>query len=488
MKKNLLTLKKTIAIAQLVIFLFLVGCRHDASLDLNLERICQQYAINHYAYFYAENDKLTEERDHWDGGFSRGEQWIDELSIPLAFQHAMTTGKIDSRKTLNQLTSVRTIHEKLLPENLIRIDEGCPSLFYQNGNEARQYMMRILRNVSANELNQFKQKKLGLEDLNVSDAKSIFHSTQKISSYMERNSITGFRSVGDSICDLYPTWFVKNTYQMASWYVFRINGHTVLWKGMPDGNGMILCLKFVNLGKTLGVLVPQMDCITVFDKNGNPDLLLSPFVVTVMKKIFLPNDEEIDYNSSKEQLCRQFERKKHSPYLPLYIKELLGRMRLSKGDNSGLYNKLAYVYTTIFKNALPLEYVDKTPAVAINYVSNGIKASRTISLLEETRFSVFFSEQRLLRRSKADKDGKAGLTKAVDFCWIENKQDSTIVWQSSRQSEVPITQIRVGKEKIVLPAGEYVVHYESNERHSFEKWLSDPPLIDDYGIRIYQEN
>jgi hypothetical protein len=66
----------------------------------------------------------------------------------------------------------------------------------------------------------------------------------------------------------------------------------------------------------------------------------------------------------------------------------------------------------------------------------------------------------------------------VDYAWIEVQGTGRVVWEMTyRTSEHAggARKNRVFDGTINLPAGTYVVHYESDGSHSYEDWNDDPP-------------
>jgi hypothetical protein len=66
----------------------------------------------------------------------------------------------------------------------------------------------------------------------------------------------------------------------------------------------------------------------------------------------------------------------------------------------------------------------------------------------------------------------------VDYAWIEVQGSGRVVWEMTyRTSEHAggARKNRVFDGTVKLPAGTYVVHYESDGSHSYEDWNDDPP-------------
>ena len=75
----------------------------------------------------------------------------------------------------------------------------------------------------------------------------------------------------------------------------------------------------------------------------------------------------------------------------------------------------------------------------------------------------------------------------ADKCWIENVVTKEMVWSPKISTHPSMQVIRAERCDTILPPGNYLIHYDSDGKHSFESWLSSAPLIDDYGIRIYKK-
>ncbi|MCK5075358.1 MAG: hypothetical protein KAR38_03230, partial [Calditrichia bacterium] len=75
-----------------------------------------------------------------------------------------------------------------------------------------------------------------------------------------------------------------------------------------------------------------------------------------------------------------------------------------------------------------------------------------------------------------------------DYAWIENKNNGKVVWEMLYRN----TKWAGGAKKnrkitseIYLPAGKYLLHYESDGSHSFEDWNDDKPRDSrNYGVSI----
>ncbi len=76
-----------------------------------------------------------------------------------------------------------------------------------------------------------------------------------------------------------------------------------------------------------------------------------------------------------------------------------------------------------------------------------------------------------------------------DYGWIEDAKTGKVVWEMTyRMTEHAggASKNRLYDDVISLKAGEYVLHYETDDSHSFNDWNSDPPHDPvNYGITLY---
>lgn len=77
-----------------------------------------------------------------------------------------------------------------------------------------------------------------------------------------------------------------------------------------------------------------------------------------------------------------------------------------------------------------------------------------------------------------------------DYGWIENRNTRETVWRMEYQKTEQAggaDKNRLCRETILLPAGEYVLHYLTDGSHSFEEWNARPPRDRfNYGITLYE--
>lgn len=484
MKKQILSL-----ILFLLIYIYIVTCtacsNRSPSTD-HIEALFKEYGIRKYNYFITDDNK-TLTKNNFNETTNLGEKWIETLSLPLILTKEIRNEHINEDSLLRCYMSIRSINkEKLLVKDIIHIPENQPSILPLYNENISFYMKHLIHRQFPEAYNDFYKNTLKIEEKHSWNTKNILTTTKYISSYFDEQNITEYMPIGKDIPNLFPTWYVENIYQLAGWYTFRLNKHVVLWSSMSDESQTLLCIKFIDLRKTIAIIYPNKEGLSPFDSNGNPDLLLSPIALDILKNTFEPNYCKIDFNQSKEKLCLQLKEKRKSPHIALYIKELQSHIRLaSRINNHNEYQKLKEVYDTLFPHSLPCDYLKASPLTAINYVSDRMNASRYFILNEESNITIFHSNQRRKYIAK-DKSTNDSIVFA-DKCWIIKEQSQEIIWKPAMTNNIPVQIIGVEKYDTILAPGKYIVRYESDGKHSFESWLSFPPLIDDYGIRIYKK-
>jgi len=84
--------------------------------------------------------------------------------------------------------------------------------------------------------------------------------------------------------------------------------------------------------------------------------------------------------------------------------------------------------------------------------------------------------------------GEGDRDEMYDYAWIENARSGKVIWEMTyRKTERAggARKNRVFDDRILFPAGEYYVIYESDDSHSFGDWNDSPPYDQmNYGITI----
>ncbi len=78
-----------------------------------------------------------------------------------------------------------------------------------------------------------------------------------------------------------------------------------------------------------------------------------------------------------------------------------------------------------------------------------------------------------------------------DYGWIEDREDGQAVWEMTyRMTEHAggARKNRMVSTLVMLPAGRYRLHYQTDGSHSYEDWNASPPMdVDYYGISVMPE-
>jgi hypothetical protein len=98
-------------------------------------------------------------------------------------------------------------------------------------------------------------------------------------------------------------------------------------------------------------------------------------------------------------------------------------------------------------------------------------------------FKVRDSRQKFISKKKVKERGIF-----TDFGWIENSKGEKVWEMHAKHSDHAGGAFRNQKVDTVLrlPAGRYKVVYVSDESHSYNNWVEDPPDIPFYGIVLYK--
>jgi len=78
----------------------------------------------------------------------------------------------------------------------------------------------------------------------------------------------------------------------------------------------------------------------------------------------------------------------------------------------------------------------------------------------------------------------------VDYGWIENAQTEKVIWEMTYRRSEPAggsKKNRLIDEVVWLQEGEYILHFQTDDSHSFEEWNSSPPNDPlHWGITVYE--
>lgn len=133
---------------------------------------------------------------------------------------------------------------------------------------------------------------------------------------------------------------------------------------------------------------------------------------------------------------------------------------------------------------------DARPASAITNDGQWEVAARLVAIRNETRRRTWFTLDRRTR-VRVYALGEGDRDEMYDFAWIEDGETRSPVWRMTyRNSEHAggAAKNRLVDSAALLPAGEYVLHYESDDSHSPESWNAAPPRDrSNYGVTVLVE-
>ncbi|UCG85766.1 MAG: hypothetical protein JSW71_17880 [Gemmatimonadota bacterium] len=132
---------------------------------------------------------------------------------------------------------------------------------------------------------------------------------------------------------------------------------------------------------------------------------------------------------------------------------------------------------TVDQTAVGAYEVSSDPAIVAQLIGigDGERHSYRFSLDEETKVRVYAL-------------GEGDRSEMYDFAWIENAETGRAVWEMTfrtSQHAGGATKNRLFNDMIVLPAGQYILRYQSDGSHSADDWNSTPPNDPaNYGVTL----
>jgi hypothetical protein len=135
-----------------------------------------------------------------------------------------------------------------------------------------------------------------------------------------------------------------------------------------------------------------------------------------------------------------------------------------------------------FSNAIVARYVDEGDKNIIAQITRvGDDAD------EETRFKLDRTTKiRVYALGEGEKRDM------YDYGWIEDARKETTVWEMRYSMTFHAGGGRKNRKvniTIILDKGEYVLHYRSDDSHSYGNWNADPPEDQQYwGITLFRDD
>jgi CubicO group peptidase (beta-lactamase class C family) len=266
------------------------------------------------------------------------------------------------------------------------------------------------------------------------------------------------------------------------WFTQSYKGTKLIWHyGYWTGNSSFI-LKVPERNMTF-IIMANSDNLSRPTDLGSGDVLSSPVGMAFLKTFIFPEKfgetlPEINWNAPASELKNQLKLVARKPYADLYNKDLATKLRIHQSvGRTAEAAQLMKMYGELFSKPMP-EDLAKLQAIA-----------QIVQVLDNEDKSVAFSlpssqEVRIF----AIGEGQGG--QMFDYGWIENTDKGLPVWEMQE----PKTTHAGGAGKnrkvdlvLVLPPGNYKLHYKSDDSHAFDHWNSMPPDINFWGIAIYKK-
>ena len=266
------------------------------------------------------------------------------------------------------------------------------------------------------------------------------------------------------------------------WFTQNYKGTKLIWHyGYWTGNSSFI-LKVAEQNITF-IIMANSDNLSRPTDLGSGDALSSPVGMAFLKTFIFPEKfgesiPEISWNAPVTELKNQLNVIAAKPYADLYRTDLVTKFRIYQSVGRATEAaQLMKMYGELYSKPMPDDLV-KLPVIAqIVQVLDNEDKSVAFSLTGSQDVRIF-----------AIGEGQAG--EMFDYGWIENVDKGSRVWEMQE----PKTAHAGGAGKnrkvdvvITLPAGNYKLHYKSDDSHAFDHWNSLPPDINFWGIAVYKK-
>ena len=266
------------------------------------------------------------------------------------------------------------------------------------------------------------------------------------------------------------------------WFTQNYKGTKMLWHyGYWTGNSSFI-LKVPEQNITF-IIMANSDNLSRPTDLGSGDALSSAVSMAFLKTFIFPEKfgesvPEISWNAPVSELKNQLNAIATKPYADFYRTDLVTKFRIYQSvGRAGEAAQLMKTYGELFSKPMPDDLV-KLPVIAqIVQVLDNEDKSTPFSLPSSQEVRIF-----------SIGEGQAG--EMFDYGWIEDVDKGSRVWEMQE----PKTTHAGGAGKnrkvdaqITLPAGNYKLHYKSDDSHAFDHWNALPPDINFWGIAIYKK-
>ena len=264
------------------------------------------------------------------------------------------------------------------------------------------------------------------------------------------------------------------------WFTQQHEGVRLIWHGGEWTCVSALYLKVPDQDLTLIILANARAMSQAFVME-QPDVLhsgpgLAFLRLFVFEKLFGEDAPETDWTNPPEQILSELSEIADERLFALCLRELAvmetmyARMRRPE-----LAGRLINEVHAVLNEDLWTGPEDDLPVLAeIAAVGNAEHRRVEFELRAEQTVAILCIGERA-----------AGAW--VDHGWIEDRASGKVVWQMSAVSGLPAggaSNYRQVDARTTLSAGEYALHFKTNESHAFLEWTLPPPDQIFWGIRI----
>ena len=239
---------------------------------------------------------------------------------------------------------------------------------------------------------------------------------------------------------------------------------------------------------SLLVLIPedQISLVVLANTDGlsagynlnQGDVLNSPIAVPFLSQFVYANNElNLDWNAPKQEIISQVidmnDTEKDfltKELLTVWWAQFMANNKVKQSDLIDIYDKM----NGSFPSFLP----QKEPLLVL-------KADKDYQSLEE-KF-MLQNERYIDIYCVGEKDSSG--EKICDYGWIKNLDTDETVWIMSIDQATHAGGVNRNIQdykKIKLQAGNYSVHYKTDDSHSYPNWLAFPPTHHFWGICIWE--
>ncbi len=266
------------------------------------------------------------------------------------------------------------------------------------------------------------------------------------------------------------------------WFTQTYKGTKLIWHyGYWTGNSsFILKVPERNLAF---IIMANSDNLSRPTDLGAGDALTSPVGMAFLKTFVFPEKfgetlPEISWNSPVAEIKNQLKAVEGKPYVDLYRKDLVSKVRVDQSVGRATEaTQLMKLYGQLFLKPLPADLAALPVLAEIVEVLDNEDKTAAFNLTSSQQVRIF-----AMGESQGDQ--------MFDYGWIENTDNGSTVWKMEAAKTTHAGgagKNRQVDQVITLPAGNYKLHYKSDDSHAFDHWNALPPDINFWGIAVYKK-